>query len=91
PFLPEEAQVNPGAYGYELAHWLSSELMEAGVSTSYPLSEDWGWFIEYIGGEAEFMIGCGSQAVEGEGYTGEPIRWHVFVKQNLSLLSAQLS
>jgi len=25
PYLPEEAQQNPGAYGFELAHWLSIE------------------------------------------------------------------
>lgn len=70
PYLPEDCQANPGAYGFELALWLSQALMRQGLPTSYPLGEDWGWFIEYIAGDAEFMIGCGSQADEGDGYKG---------------------
>jgi hypothetical protein len=85
PYLPEEAQANPGAYGFELALWLSQALMRIGIPTSYPLGEDWGWFIEFNEGEAEFMLGCGSQSGEGEGYAGKPIVWHIFVKQHLSL------
>jgi hypothetical protein len=85
PYLPESSQANPGAYGFELALWLSQALMRAGIATSYPLGEDWGWFIEYLAGEAEFIIGCGSQADAGEGYTGKPIAWHIFIKQQLSL------
>ena len=85
PYLPEDSQSNPGAYGFELALWLSQALMRANIPTSYPLGEDWGWFIEYIEGDAEFMIGCGSQAEEGEGYKGNPISWHIFVRQQLSL------
>jgi hypothetical protein len=85
PFLPEESQANPGAYGFELALWLAQQLMQAGMTTSYPIGEDWGWLIEHIEGEGEFMIGCGSQAEEGEGYKGKPIAWYIFVKQNLSL------
>ena len=85
PFLPEESQVNPGAYGFELALWLAQQLMQANIPTSYPLGEDWGWFIEHFEGESEFMIGCGSQTKEGEGYKGKPIAWHIFIKQHLSL------
>lgn len=86
PYLPESAQVNPGAYGFELAHWLSRQLAAQGVVTSYPVSEDWGWFLEYIDGDAEFMIGCGSRATDGDGYQARPIGWHIFVKQQLSIL-----
>lgn len=86
PYLPESCQVNPGAYGFELALWLSNALMQAGLVTSYPISEDWGWFIEYSEGEAEFMIGCGCAADEGEGYQGQPVRWSVFVRPVLSLM-----
>ncbi len=85
PYLPESCQVNPGAYGFELALWLSNALMQRDIVTSYPLGEDWGWFIEYREGEAEFMIGCGSNADDGEGYFGQPILWSVFVQQVLSL------
>ena len=85
PYLPEEAQQNPGAYGFELAHWLSLHLARQGIVTGYPLGEDWGWFIEYLEGETEVMIGCSSEAREGDGYTGKPIAWRVFVRQPRSL------
>lgn len=85
PFLPEACQVNPGVYGFELALWLSQALLRTNLPTSYPMSEDWGWFIEFIDGDAEFMIGCASQSAPEEGYTGQPITWQIFVKQQLSL------
>ncbi|MTW22950.1 hypothetical protein [Allochromatium palmeri] len=85
PCLPEDCQANPGVYGFELALWLSQALARAGLFTSYPMGEDWGWFIEYIEGEAEVMIGCGSQCEAGDGYRGQPVMWHVFIKQRRSL------
>jgi hypothetical protein len=61
PVLPDDAQVNPGRYGAELAFWLCVELAKRGVVTSYPESEDWGWFIEYITESgSEFAIHCGN-------------------------------
>lgn len=85
PYLPEKSQVNPGAYGFELAHWLSCALAKQGVTTSYPISEDWGWLIEYIEDDLEVTIGCGSMADEGEGYGSKPIGWSVFVKPHQSV------
>lgn len=85
PCLPEQCQANPGVYGFELALWLSRALAERGLVTSYPLGEDWGWFIEHLDGETEIMIGCSSVAEEGEGYRGEPITWGIFVKPRRSL------
>jgi hypothetical protein len=59
PFLPEESQVNPEVYGAELAYWLARKLSEAGIFTSYPESEDWGWLLGYeTGSGARFMILC---------------------------------
>lgn len=85
PYLPESCQIGPGVYGYELASWLSQVLAKAGFATSYPVNEEWGWYIEYVEDEAAFMIGCGCEAEEGDGYRGEPVTWYVFVMQNLSL------
>lgn len=69
PILPDEAQVNPGVYGAELAFWLCTELAERGVVTGYPVSEDWGWFIEFSTVEgAEFAVHCGN-------ITGSDERW----------------
>ncbi len=80
PYLPEDAQVNPGAYGFELAHWLSLGLIKRGITTSYPLGEDWGWFIEYLEDGLELMICCSSQAKHGDGYREAPIRWSIFIR-----------
>jgi hypothetical protein len=64
PALPEVCQVNPRVYGAELAFWLGAALAAKGATTSYPQSEDWGWFIEYSGDSAaEFAVYCGN--VEG--------------------------
>lgn len=61
PVLPEECQVNPGVYGAELAFWLCSALARAGVVTSYPEYEDWGWYVEYRTDDgAEFALHCGN-------------------------------
>lgn len=86
PLLPEEAQGNPGVYGFELAWWLAQELTRAGIATSYPLGEDWGWLIEYVNSaETEFTIGCSSMAEEGAGYRRAPIQWSIFVRPHMSL------
>jgi hypothetical protein len=85
PYLPEGAQVNPGGYGFELAHWLSRTLAERGVITSYPVSEDWGWLLEYIDGDLEVTIGCASMANEEEGYAGKPVSWSIFVRPHKSM------
>jgi hypothetical protein len=59
PFLPEDCQVNPEAYGAELAMWMARKLAERGVYTSYPNFEDWGWFIEYVREpDDEFWLIC---------------------------------
>lgn len=85
PYLPEEAQQNPGAYGFELADWLARQLAKGGLNTSYPVGEDWGWLLEFIDGDQEILIGCAAEANEGDGYRGQPIKWRVFVRQPRSL------
>jgi len=61
PILPEDSQVNPGVYGAELAFWLCTVLAQAGIGTTYPESEDWGWFFEYHTERgSEFAIHCGN-------------------------------
>lgn len=85
PVLPEDCQVNPGAYGFELAFWLAQALAQADLYTSYPLSEDWGWFIEYNTDETEVMIGCSSQCAAGDGYQGQAVDWLVFIEPHRTL------
>ena len=76
PFLPEESQVNPEVYGAELAWWLSAELARRGVATSYPESEDWGWYIEFVTATgSEFAILCGN-------VTGTRDRWALALRRH---------
>ena len=76
PYLPDDCQVNPNVLGFELAAWLSRELANHGWVTSYPNTEDWGWFIEGDEAGAEYMICC-SGSDEGDGR----FEWRVFVSQ----------
>jgi hypothetical protein len=86
PVLPEQCQTNPGAYGFELALWLAHSLLSKDIVTSYPQSEDWGWFIEFTDeSEIEIQIGCASTASHGDGYMGKPIEWSIFIKPYTSL------
>ena len=64
--------MNPQVYGAELAWWLSRELAQEGVETSYPNSEDWGWFIEYIVEDNEYWLCCGNQG-------GSKNQWRVYL------------
>ena len=59
PVLPEESQVNPQAYGAELAYWLCVALAKRGLVTSYPENEDWGWYLEFLPDSgSEFALHC---------------------------------
>jgi hypothetical protein len=76
PVLPEDCQVNPQVYGAELAFWLCTELAKRGVATSYPNSEDWGWFIEYtLASGSEFAVHCGNVG-------GEKDRWMLSLRRH---------
>ncbi len=73
PFLPDDCQVNPGRFGAELAFWLSQKLAERGVATSYPSSEDWGWFVEFTDDQgAEHWLCCAN-------IDGSDSRWKCFL------------
>jgi hypothetical protein len=80
PELSEDAQQNPGVYGFELALWLAKELQKANLFAGYPEGEDWGWHLTCSKGNIEVMIGCSSIAQEYEGYSGKPITWSIFIK-----------
>lgn len=74
PFLSDDAQVNPGRYGAELAFWLARALALRGVETSYPEYEDWGWFLDYeIDDTASYRLCCGNEE-------DSDTRWHCVVE-----------
>lgn len=78
PILPEPCQVNADLYGFELAVFLAQGLAQQGVVSSYPMPDEWGWFLEFISEhEQELMVGCASVGAT-QGY---PTEWRVFVRQ----------
>lgn len=78
PILPEPCQVNADLYGFELAVFLAQALARQGVVSSYPMPDEWGWFLEFISEhEQELMVGCASVGAT-QGY---PTDWRVFVRQ----------
>lgn len=81
PFLPDDRQVNPNVLGFELATWLSQSLAKNKIVTSYPSEEDWGWYLIFPDGEAQYQICCsGSEDKPGE------FEWRVFVSPVKRLL-----
>jgi hypothetical protein len=73
PYLPDECQVNPNVLGFELADWLSRRLAAAGIVTSYPSFEDWGWYLEYADGDDAYLVCCSGGADDAD------YEWRVFV------------
>lgn len=73
PYLPDRCQVNPNVLGFELAVWLSRALAGDGVVTSYPSEEDWGWYLEFVDEDDEYLICCSGAEGDGE------YEWRVFV------------
>jgi hypothetical protein len=73
PFLPEDSQVNPHVYGAELAYWLSQNLANKKIITTYPNNEDWGWFLEYFIDDNEYMLCCSNSDEEGK-------EWRCFLR-----------
>ena len=82
PYLPDECQVNPNVLGYELAAWISVELMKSGVATSYPAAEDWGWMLDYENDGRQFMICC-----SGVKNDDEVFEWRVEIENPKSFFS----
>jgi hypothetical protein len=86
PTLPEDCQVNPGRYGFELALWLAQALSRQGIVTSYPNDEEWAWFLDYEpSDELNLTICCASRCGIGAGYDGQPIAWTISIQERRSM------
>ena len=86
PTLPEQSQVNPGRYGFELALWLAQGLSRRGLVAGYPNDEEWAWFIEVEPAEElSFSVCCASHCDAGAGYDGSPVKWSVSIHELRSL------
>jgi hypothetical protein len=59
PYLPDDRQVGPNTYGYELAVWLARELAAVRIVTSYPEPDSGiGWYLSHKVRGVECSINC---------------------------------
>jgi hypothetical protein len=78
PTLPEDCQLDPGRYGFELALWLAQALNRHGIVTGYPNGDEWAWFLDYEPSDTlSLAICCASRCDAGAGYAGGPVAWSI--------------
>jgi len=84
PYLPEECQVNPNLFGFELANWLSQQLAHKGIVTSYPNEEDFAWYLSWSDdAKRALLIFCGGSLEESQ------YQWQIFLKESRGWFSKQ--
>ena len=71
--------INPIA-GESLLRWLREELSKHGYRCGDPDAEDWGWYIDVLGGDASYLVGASADA-EGDGPDRD---WTIQVHKNRS-------
>jgi hypothetical protein len=84
----EDADINPGRYGRQLATWLKKRLEQRGYLVEPIINEDWGRCLMCSRDPFMLWVGCGN--VEDTGQVGTddqstPVVWHCFVMAEVSL------
>jgi len=82
----EDAEINPGCYGQQLAIWLKTQLEHRGYSVEPIINEDWGRCLMCSRDPFMLWVGCGNVAdpeQSGTAYPGRPVVWHCFVVAEL--------
>lgn len=86
----EDAEINPGLYGRQLAEWLRERLIGAGEAVEPIIAEDWGRCLMCRRDPFLLWIGCGNEgglAPPAEvPPTAEQIVWICFVAAEVPLL-----
>ena len=71
---PGENSINPRCFGEDFSAWLRARLIEAGVETSEPIQEDWGWVLLVKHKGRTFTVSLG---VMDESISVVPAEWRV--------------
>jgi hypothetical protein len=77
--LSDSCQVNPNVLGFELAACLSRALAADGVLPVIQAEEEWGWYLEFLDGDDEYLICCSGSEEDGN------YEWRVFVERRRKL------
>src|SRR5262245_38288909 len=72
----EDAEINPGIYGRQLAKWLKARLEERGYPSVDIINEDWGRCV--MCQRDPFMLWVGCANVTTDETSTDPIVWHCF-------------
>jgi|SRR5882757_4724738 len=78
----EDAEINPGRYGRQLAIWLKKQLGQRGYSVEPILNEDWGRCLMCSRDPFMLWVGCGNVADPerlGTHRQDRSVVWHCFV------------
>ncbi len=86
----EDAEVNPGIYGRQLAVWLKDKLEERGHRIERVAAEDWGRCLLCANESFKLWIGVGSETEAGPAPPAEEVTWHCFAVAEVPLLKRLL-
>jgi hypothetical protein len=85
----EDAEINPGIHGRQLADWLRARLSEAGETVEPVIAEDWGRCLVCRRDSFLLWIGCGNESgiapPVGPPPAAEDIVWICFVVAEVPL------
>lgn len=77
----EDAEINPGSYGRQLAIWLKKQLEGRGYSVEPIINEDWGRCLMCSRDPFTLWVGCANAAdpdAFGQAPHDRPVIWHCF-------------
>ncbi|WP_369915097.1 hypothetical protein AB8810_23095 [Xanthomonas sp. NCPPB 3005] len=81
----EDAQLNPGRYGRQLALWLEARFAQLGYASEI-VEEDWGYCVMLSRDPLLLWIGCGNMDEADIDASKDAIVWRCFAVAEASLL-----
>jgi hypothetical protein len=81
----EDAEVNPGIYGRQLALWLRDKLEERGHAIDCVVPEDWGRCLVCSNEGFRLWVGVGGETNDSAP-SGSDVNWHCFAVAEAPLL-----